>query len=91
MRTLPLNEARAQFSKVIDAALAGEPQRITRYGKDSVIMVSEAEWNRRGRPHPTLGHLLADFATREGFGEDMFTREGFTQGRPLGIDFSEND
>lgn len=90
VRTLPLNQARSRFSEVVDAALAGEPQRITRYGKDAVVMVSEAEWDKR-KKSSTLGALLADFATSEGFGEDMFDREGLGRERPLGIDFLKDE
>ena len=59
MKTYPINEARAAFSKLFERALAGEPQRVTRYGKEAVMIVSEAEWQARSRSAPTLGHLLA--------------------------------
>jgi len=62
MKSYPLNEARADFSKLIERALAGEPQRVTRHGKESVVIVSEADWQARSRSAPTLGHLLAQFA-----------------------------
>ena len=62
MKTYPLNEARADFSKLIDRALAGEPQRVTRYGKEAVVIVSETAWQARMRSAPTLGALLAQFA-----------------------------
>jgi prevent-host-death family protein len=92
MRTYPLNAARAEFSKLVDRALAGEPQRVTRYGKDAVVIVSEEEWNRRPqRRYPTLGHLLADFAERGVFGEDVFDRSAFRQTRPLGGDFLKDE
>lgn len=38
MRSYPLHEARAEFSKLVDRALAGEPQRVTRYGKEAVVL-----------------------------------------------------
>jgi prevent-host-death family protein len=62
MKTYPLNEARAAFSKLFERALAGEPQRVTRYGKGAVIIVSEDEWRARCRTAPTLGALLAQHA-----------------------------
>ncbi len=40
MRNYPLNSARSNFSKVFDRALAGELQRVTRYGKEAVIIIS---------------------------------------------------
>ncbi len=62
MKTYPLNEARAEFSKLVERALAGEPQRVTRYGKEAVVIVSEGEWRARCRSAPTLGALLAQHA-----------------------------
>lgn len=87
MRTYPLHEARADFSKLFDRALAGEPQRVTRYGKEAVVIVSEAEWSRQPAPRTTLGDLLADFAERVGFDEEVFAERLWTEDRPLGSDF----
>ena len=87
MRTYPLNEARAEFSKVVDRALAGEPQRVTRYGKEAVIIVAESDWLSRPRSAATLGDLLADFAERPGSEDELFDRPALTQMRPLGSDF----
>jgi prevent-host-death family protein len=52
MKTYPLNTARAEFSRLVERALAGEPQRVTRYGKEAVIIVSEEEWRCAREPHP---------------------------------------
>ncbi len=35
--------ARSRFAEVVDRALAGEPQRVTRHGKETVVVVSETE------------------------------------------------
>ena len=91
MRSYPLNTARAEFSKLVDRALAGEPQRITRYGKDAVVVISEELWNRRKPEFANLGELLADFASRVGFDEDMFDRSFLGSERPLGEDFIRDD
>ncbi|MES2859844.1 MAG: type II toxin-antitoxin system Phd/YefM family antitoxin [Pseudomonadota bacterium] len=40
-------EAKARFSEVVARAKAGEPQRVTRYGKDEVVIVSVAAWQVR--------------------------------------------
>lgn len=88
MRSYPLNEARANFSRVIDRALAGEPQRVTRHGREAVVIVSETEWAARGGSASTLGALLAAHARRpalEGDIEDIGA--AFPQRRPLGADF----
>ena len=60
MRTWPLQEARAHLRDVVDAAIQQGPQRITRHGKDAVVVVSEDEWNRRNEEKPSFGALLAD-------------------------------
>ena len=39
-----LQTAKSQFSEAVDAALRGEPQRVTRRGKGAVIIVSEREY-----------------------------------------------
>ena len=85
MKSYPINEARADFSKLIDRALAGEPSRVTRYGKEAVVIVSEADWQARTRSAPTLGHLLAQYAEAGKLGEDVTHRPW--KERPLGVDF----
>jgi antitoxin Phd len=60
MRTWPLQEARNHLRDVIDGALHQGPQRITRHGKQAVILVSEDEWNRHAAPQRSFGDLLAD-------------------------------
>ena len=52
MKTYPINEARADFSKLVERALAGEPSRVTRYGKEAVVIVSEEEWRQAAGPPP---------------------------------------
>ena len=41
-----LQDAKNQFSAVVDAALKGEPQRVTRRGKPAVIVVAVKEYER---------------------------------------------
>lgn len=86
MREYPLHLARAEFSRLVDRALAGEPQRVTRYGKEAVLIVSEADWNRRHKGAATLGALLADFVRETDF-DETFDRAHLKQRRPLGDDF----
>src|SRR5215472_11800133 len=74
MKTHPINEARANFSKLVERALAGEPQRVTRYGKEAVVIVSEREWRARARSAPTLGALLARYARAGRLGQDITDR-----------------
>jgi prevent-host-death family protein len=76
MRSYPLNSARSDFSKVFDRALAGEPQRVTRYGKEAVTIISEAEWDKRSKSAPNLGAVLVRFAENTGFDGAIFDRDG---------------
>lgn len=36
-----LQDAKTQFSQVVEAALRGEPQHITRHGRQAVVVLSE--------------------------------------------------
>ena len=46
MNAWPLQDAKNRFSAVVDAALAGAPQRVTRRGKPAVVVVSVEEYER---------------------------------------------
>lgn len=46
MKTWLVKDARARLGDVMAGALAGEPQRVARRGRDAVVVVSEAEWDR---------------------------------------------
>ena len=85
MKTYPLNEARAEFSKLVERALAGEPQRVTRYGKEAVVIVSEEVWTARSRSASTLGALLAQHARAGTFRDEIVDRPW--SDRALGEDF----
>jgi len=41
-----LQQAQDQFSTVVDEALAGRPQEITRNGKPAVVVVATSEYRR---------------------------------------------
>ncbi len=60
----PLQDAKAQFSAVVDAALAGQPQHVTRRGRRAVVVLAESEYQRlqanaRAAAPGFVGHLLA--------------------------------
>ena len=44
--------------EVVERALAGEPQTITRNGKTAVVVVAAAEWQRRTERKGTLADFL---------------------------------
>lgn len=59
-----LQDARNRFSAVIDAALGGAPQRVTRRGRPAVVVLAADEYERLCRLEkangPTLAGLLLD-------------------------------
>jgi antitoxin Phd len=61
IRTWQLQSARSHFSEVVEAALKEGPQRVTRRGRDAVVVVSEAAWQQRTTPADAAfaRHLLA--------------------------------
>ncbi|MDP2171344.1 MAG: type II toxin-antitoxin system Phd/YefM family antitoxin [Rhodocyclaceae bacterium] len=59
-----LQDAKAQFSQVVEAALQGEPQHVTRRGRDAVVVLSEASYralqqNLRFAAPGFIAHLMA--------------------------------
>ncbi len=62
-----LQDAKAQFSELVDNALRGVPQHVTRRGKQAVVVLSEHDYavlqhsaaSRSTPPASFLAHLLA--------------------------------
>lgn len=59
-----LQDAKARFSTVVDAALAGVPQHVTRRGQPAVVILSEDDYARlqrsaRAAAPGFIDHLLA--------------------------------
>lgn len=59
-----LQDAKAQFSRVVDTALRGVPQYVTKRGRRAVVVVSEQDFaalQRNARAHAPsfVEHLLA--------------------------------
>ena len=59
-----LQDAKDKFSEVVNAALAGEPQRVTRWGQPAVVVLAVEEYERlrclEKADAPTLGELLLE-------------------------------
>lgn len=59
-----LQDAKNQFSQLVEAALRGEPQHVTRRGREAVVVLSESDYRilrdsvRAGAPS-FIKHLLA--------------------------------
>jgi antitoxin Phd len=62
-----LQDAKAQFSALVDNALRGVPQHVTRRGKRAVVVLSESDFealqrsaaSRADAPISFINHLLA--------------------------------
>ena len=59
-----LQDAKTQFSQVVEAALQGEPQHVTRRGREAVVVLSEANYrslreDARASAPGFVAHLLA--------------------------------
>ena len=70
MAEWPLQDAKNKFSAVVDAALAGEPQRVTCRGRPAVVLLAVDEYERLCRLEqasaPTLGELLLEIPQDDG-------------------------
>lgn len=54
-----LQEAKAKFSALVDAALKDGPQFVTRHGKPSVVVISQQEFEQL-TPKKSLVDILRD-------------------------------
>ena len=50
MNSWKLEDAKNRFSEVVREALANGPQRVTRNGRDAVVVVSAEEYERLSAP-----------------------------------------
>jgi antitoxin Phd len=57
MREIPLRDAKASLSAVVDEAVDGKPAVITLHGKRQAVLISYDEWERLSHV-PTFGRLL---------------------------------
>ena len=74
MGTWQLQDAKNRFSALVEAALSGEPQEVTRRGKPAVVVFSYDEYqrlqNERDEKTPSFRDLL--LAIPKGSDDDGF-------------------
>ena len=74
MTAWQLQDAKNRFSAVVEAALAGEPQRVTRRGRPAVVVLAVDEYERLCRlddaTAPTFTKLLLEIPQ----GDEEFER-----------------
>ena len=58
MRTWSVHEARSRFKDIFEAAHMVGPQKVSRHGRDSVVIVSEPEWERLLKTFPSFAETL---------------------------------
>ena len=58
-RSWTLTDAKAQCSDVVQRALDGEPQRITRHGTEAVVVVSADIYDRAATPADSIVAFFA--------------------------------
>jgi prevent-host-death family protein len=61
MRAVPLREAKAEFSAVVDQAAKGEATVVTRRGAPVAVLLGYEEWQRLTGARPGLADLLLGF------------------------------
>jgi antitoxin Phd len=59
MHIWKLEDAKNQFSRLVREALAGQPQRVTRGGRDAVVVLAAEEYDRLTRPALDLVEFLS--------------------------------
>lgn len=65
MQNIPLRDAKAKLSALIDGAARGRTAIITRHGKPSAVLLGIKEWDRL-RQVPSFGRLLVAAPLQEG-------------------------
>jgi antitoxin Phd len=67
--------ARARFSTLLDEALAGRPQRISRRGRDVAVVVAAADYDRLTKPRDSLVEFFRNSPLVEAMGEGRLDLE----------------
>ena len=84
MNTWKLEDAKNRFSEVVRMALAQGPQRVTRNGRDAVVVLSAGEYERLAAPRD-LVEFLRESPLAEAFAAGDFELE---RPRDMGRDVS---
>jgi prevent-host-death family protein len=87
MKKVSIFEGKNKFSKIVDNAAKGEPQVITKNGKETAVVISFSEYKKLTAQEGSLTDLLLNSPLR-GSGIDL-TRSEDT-GRPT-LDFSDEE
>jgi antitoxin Phd len=61
MKTWPLQEAKNQFSRLVDLSVSDGPQTVTRHGKPVAVVISAEEFRRFSTPKETPLEFFSKF------------------------------
>ena len=75
MRVWSLHDAKNKFSAVVAAALQGEPQRVTRHGKQAVVVVAAEEFDRLTLLSKAESPSFAEFLLSVPDGDESIDRQ----------------
>ena len=70
MKTWKLEDAKNRFSEVVRLALDDQPQRVTRNGRDAVVVISASESERLAAPTQNLFEFLQASPLAKAIAED---------------------
>jgi prevent-host-death family protein len=87
MKTVSVYEGKNKFSKLVESAARGEPQVITKNGKETAVVISIEEYKRLKAKERPLSEFLLDNPARK-FGIELDLTRSRDTGRPT-LDFSE--
>ena len=87
MNKVSIFEGKNKFSKLVENAAKGEPQIITKNGKETAVVISIDEYRRLKAPKQSLSELLLSSPWR---GADLDLTRSKDTGRPV-PDFSGPD
>ncbi|HSU12626.1 type II toxin-antitoxin system Phd/YefM family antitoxin [Longimicrobium sp.] len=88
MNNWKLEDAKNRFSEVVRLALSDQPQRVTRNGRDAVVVISAAEYDRLSAPPQNLFEFLQSSPLAKAIAEDGIDFEiERDQDVPRDIDF----
>ena len=84
MTEWPLQDAKNKFSAVVEAAVGGDPQRVTKRGKPAVVVLAVDEYERLRRLEKATAPAFADLLLAIPQDDEEFER---IQLAPRAVDF----
>jgi prevent-host-death family protein len=63
-QTWTVAEAKAKFSELLDKATSEGPQKITKHGRTTAVVVAAEEWERKAERNVNLDEFLASSPLR---------------------------